>query len=270
MNQFLQLFRLGNCFMGVIGLMVAAFIGAGADLLDHWRDLAVASMVVFTFIAGGNSLNDYIDREVDRIAHPSRPVPSGRMGAGTALKVSAAAFAVSILVSGLLSWEAAAVVVVAIVLILAYEFRYKRTGVMGNVIIAVLTGLLFILGGVVVGAVMNTVAIAGMAGLVTIGREITKDIEDIEGDFDRRTLPMAIGTRNAGLVAALCYLSGVALSMQPVLAGLFNDLYFGAVLAADAIFIYCAWILFKNPRAGQRYAKFGMMVALVAFILGGF
>ncbi len=256
--------------MGVIGLTVAAFIGAGADLLEHWRNLVVASVVVFTFIAGGNSLNDYIDREVDRIAHPERPIPSGRMEAGTALKVSAVAFSVAILLSGLLSWEAAAVVIAAIVLMLAYEFRYKSTGIVGNVIIAVLTGLLFILGGVVVGAVINTVAIAGMAGLVTIGREITKDIEDIEGDIDRRTLPMVIGERNAGMVAAICYLSGVALSMQPVLAGLFNDLYLGAVLVADAIFIYCAWILFKDPRSGQRYAKFGMMVALIAFILGGF
>lgn len=263
------MFRLGNCFMGVIGLMVAAFIAAGSDMLDYWQDLAVASFVVLSFIAGGNSLNDYIDRDVDRVAHPKRPIPSGRMAPETALMVAAAAFAVSILVSSLLSLEAAAVVILAIFLMMAYEFRFKRTGMIGNLIIAVLTGMLFILGGVVVDGVMNTIAIAGMAGLVTVGREITKDIEDMAGDFDRETLPKRIGVKNAGIVAATCYLAGVALSMQPVLMGIFNEMYLAVVLVADAMFIYCALILFQDPHKGQRIAKYGMMVALVAFILGG-
>jgi len=268
-NRFLHLFRLGNCFMGIIGLMVAAFIAGGSDIVDYWRELTLASVVVFSFIAGGNSLNDYIDREVDRLAHPQRPIPSGRMKSETALHVAGAAFVISIILATFLSYAAATVVVVSIFLMMAYEFRFKKTGIVGNVIIAILTGLLFILGGVVVDGVMNTVAIAGMAGLVTIGREITKDIEDMLGDFDRQTLPKVIGERNAGIVAAFCYLAGVALSMQPVLMDIFNQLYLAVVLVADAIFIYCALVLFQDPHRGQKLAKIGMMVALVAFIFGG-
>jgi len=41
------------------------------------------------------------------------------------------------------------------------------------------------------------------------------------------------------------------------------------VLFADAIFIYCSIVHFRNPRQGQKWAKYGMLVALVAFLLGG-
>jgi len=40
------------------------------------------------------------------------------------------------------------------------------------------------------------------------------------------------------------------------------------VFVADAMFIYAAFILFNDPHRSQKMAKYAMMVALVAFILG--
>ena len=65
MNKYLQLFRLGNCAMGVVGLILATLIAVGADIQYHLVELAMAGGVVFLFIIGGNSLNDYLDREID-------------------------------------------------------------------------------------------------------------------------------------------------------------------------------------------------------------
>jgi len=256
--------------MGVVGLIVSAFIAVGTELINYWQDIAIASLVVLFFIAAGNTLNDYIDRDVDRIAHPQRPIPSGRVKAETALGLAVGAFVFSLAISFFLSPEATAVVIIAIALMLAYEIKFKRVAMIGNIMIALLTSMLFILGGVIVGEVSNILAIAGMAWVVTVGREITKDIEDMKGDFDRKTLPLVIGARNASLVAAICYIIGVTLSIQPAIEGIFNQLYLPVVLVADAIFIYSALILFSNPYKGQKFAKTGMMVALLAFILGGF
>ena len=148
-----------------------------------------------------------------------------------------------------------------------YETMLKQRGFIGNITIAVLTGMVFLLGGSIVDHMENCIEIAGMAALVTVGREITKDIEDMEGDEGRHTLPMAIGKRNAGIVAAIFYIAGPILSVLPLIENSMGPLY-PVVFVADAMFIYAAIILFNDPHRSQKMAKYAMMVALVAFILG--
>ncbi len=270
MNRFAQLIRIGNCVMGVVGLLLAVLIATGTSLLDFWYQVLVGAVVVFSFVAGGNSLNDYLDRDVDKVAHPERPIPSGRIAPRTALWIAVVAFAISLGSSLLLgNWESMAIVLVAIVVIILYEFKTKAMGLIGNLSIGFLTGALFLLGGAIVGHVDRTVAIAAMAFLATLGREIVKDIQDMEGDFDRITLPKRIGRRNAGLMASTAFLLAVVLSFLPYLNGVFGLEYLAAVLVADAIFIYSSIVHFQNPKKGQTWAKYGMLVALIAFLIGG-
>jgi geranylgeranylglycerol-phosphate geranylgeranyltransferase len=256
--------------MGVVGLVLATLVAVGTDIVNYPVQLAIASGVVFLFIRRGNSLNDYLDREVDKLAHPERPVPSGRIRPEVARNIAAAAFVLSVLLSAFLGDLLSFVIVIgAVVVMLAYELRTKKLGLTGNLSIAFLTSGLFLLGGAVVGQIEATVAIAAMAFLATLGREIVKDIQDMGSDFDRRTLPQRIGARPAGVVASASFLVGVVLSFEPFLAGRFGWAYLAAILLADAIFIYCSMVHFREPKQGQKWAKYGMMAALVAFLLGG-
>ncbi|GAA4548782.1 SCO3242 family prenyltransferase [Amycolatopsis samaneae] len=52
------------------------------------RTFALAAASVCLYWAG-MALNDYADRDLDAIERPERPIPSGRVGAGTALGVAA-------------------------------------------------------------------------------------------------------------------------------------------------------------------------------------
>jgi geranylgeranylglycerol-phosphate geranylgeranyltransferase len=108
-----------------------------------------------------------------------------------------------------------------------------------------------------------------MAFLATLGREIVKDIEDMESDFNRRTLPMRLGKRKSGIVGSISFATAVALSPVPYFTGAFGVEYLLMVVLADTIFIYCSIIHFQNPKRGQKVAKIGMMVALLAFLVGG-
>jgi geranylgeranylglycerol-phosphate geranylgeranyltransferase len=81
---------------------------------------------------------------------------------------------------------------------------------------------------------------------------------------------MRIGKKNAGIIAAVFFISGPILSLQPAIDGIFGVAYLPLVLVADAIFLYDSWLLFQDPRRAQKLAKLGMLVALVAFIAGGF
>ncbi|MBR2255383.1 MAG: geranylgeranylglycerol-phosphate geranylgeranyltransferase [Candidatus Methanomethylophilaceae archaeon] len=268
MNKYLGLFRPVNCVMGVIGVLVACFMAAGTGVVDHLVELAIIAVVVFLFIAGGNALNDSIDAEIDKVAHPERPIPSGKMTVRTARNLGVGFLVLSVAIS-LLTRDVwcIAVVVVADVLMFSYEMFLKQRGFVGNVTIAVLTGMVFLLGSAAMSDIMDNAIVAAMACLVSIGREISKDIEDMEGDEGRSTLPMRIGTRNASVVAAVFFIAGPILSVIPMIQGTYSVLYY-FMIVADALFVYAAGIVFKDPHKGQKTAKFGMIAGLVSFILG--
>ena len=168
MNKYLQLFRTGNAVMGIVGVAVAAFMAAGTDIADAWANLLISAVVVFMFICGGNALNDYIDYEIDKTAHPERPIPSGRMTRRAALHAALAMLGGSVVVSLFtFDLECILIVVIACVLMVSYEVALKQRGFVGNVTIAVLTGMMFLLGGAVVGDAADNVIVALMALLVS-------------------------------------------------------------------------------------------------------
>jgi len=270
-RSYLRLFRLGNCLMGAIGTLLAVIVCVGiTDLSKYALEAVLSMLVVILFTAAGNALNDYYDRETDKRAHPERPIPSGKLTPHEVVYSSVALFTLAFITSVAVTILSVAIVATSIVVILAYELRLKAEGIVGNLAIAWLTGALFLFGGAAVDRLNIAWILAALAFLATLGREITKDIQDIEGDrASRRTLPMRIGERRASYVAAASFFAAVVLSPLPYIQDLLSIWYVPAVAVADGIFIYCALILFQSPGRGQKIAKLAMAVALAAFLLGG-
>ena len=150
MNKYLELFRLENGIIGIVGVAVTAFIAVGTDMVDYWQYILFGCLTVILFIAGGNGLNDYIDREIDKVSHPERPLPSGRMEPKIALYVSTACLTLSFISSFVQNVQCIVIVGIAIVLMVLYETMLKQRGFVGNITIAVLTGMVFLLGGSIV------------------------------------------------------------------------------------------------------------------------
>lgn len=279
MYRYLRLFRFGNSILGIVGVIVGAFIASGLGILEYWVSIVISCSIVFVFMAGGNALNDYIDRDIDLIAHPDRPIPRGEISPSVAknLGVIFMILAVAIgVISQIASWHmdflfwdstSTAIVIIASLLMISYEVFLKQKGFVGNVTIAVLTGMLFLLGGAVCGNIGPVIPMAVMAVLVNIGREISKDIEDKDSDEGRITLPMKIGNRNASVIACISFLAGVLLSALPLINGSMN-IFYSVVFAADAMFIYAAFIVFKSAHKAQKTAKLAMAFALLAFVIG--
>ncbi len=267
MNKYLQLFRLNNALIASFAILIAAFMAAGTSMIDHWMNLVIGFFVVFTFVAGGNSLNDYIDVDIDRTAHPDRPVPSGKLTPIQARNIGIMMLVISFLLS-LLTMDVycIAIVAIAVVLMASYELALKQRGFIGNLTIALLTGMVFLLAGALTGLPFKNIAVGGMAALVSVGREISKDIEDMESDVGRKTLPMSIGVRNASIVAALFYIAGPVLSWYPIYLDPANYLYY-IVIVCDIVFFYCAYKVFSDPRKAEKKAKVGMLLGLLAFIM---
>ncbi len=71
----IRLVRLPNIFTALSNVWAGSFI-AGSGLIE-WRIVSIASVASAFFYAGGVMLNDYCDRESDRVHRPNRPIPAG-------------------------------------------------------------------------------------------------------------------------------------------------------------------------------------------------
>ena len=275
MRGYTDLLRPMNCLIAALAIAVGAAVAVGFGSLGGSATRVMAAAVTgFLFTGAGNALNDYYDREVDRINHPARPIPSGRISARSALNLAWILFVAALILGIVVGLLAFLIVAVNLVAMVSYEVRFKRRGSSGNLIISWLVASLFLFGGVAsygesAVALERVSWLALLAFLPTLGREIVKDIEDIAGDVDRKTLPMVIGIERAGFIASTAFIIGVALSPMPYMTGVLGAPYLGIVTLADGIFIYCAWFSTAKPSMVSKGAKYGMFVALIAFLAGG-
>ncbi len=274
MQGFLQLARPGNCVMSAVGVIVGGVVAVGpAAWGGSAGPLLYAAAAAALSTAGGNALNDLFDRETDKVNHSERPLITGTVTVREAENFTAGVFLVAASLGLLANFLCLSIVAVNLILMYVYEAGLKRRGAPGNLVIAYLVGSLFLFAGAAVfksdpAPLYRAAILALLAFLTTVGREITKDIQDMAGDVDRRTLPQRIGAKPAGRVAAGALIAGALLSALPWYMGILGWAYGPVVLVADGMFIYAAFYSAANPARSQRVTKYAMVVALLAFLAG--
>ena len=110
----------------------------------------------------------------------------------------------------------------------------------------------------------------GLAFLATISREIIKDIQDLEGDRDRRTLPSRIGIDYSLNIAILILLIAIGLSYTAInqFEGNALNAYVGGITLANAAMLFGIYNARKYDYfTGQKNIKQGMGIAMLAFIV---
>ncbi len=276
MLAYFQLLRPGNVILAAFAVFVGAFVAVGRDIGNsiYRDDLEIAILCSMMLVGGGNALNDYNDRETDRKNHPNRPLPSGRISEENAIL-----YAKGLLLIGLVILVSKipdnvipfGIALGGVILLIMYENSMKAEGLPGNIIVGLLSGAVFLYAGSVVGNSEKTMWIFGLAVLATIAREIVKDIQDLEGDTDRNTLPSRIGIERALNVGGMFLFVAIVLSYGAYskFIGEGQIRYLAVVTLANIMMLYGIYSA-KNGEyfKGQKTIKQGMGVAILAFILG--
>jgi geranylgeranylglycerol-phosphate geranylgeranyltransferase len=253
----------------LIGAYVAGVSGSGIATQPVAAAAAVLATVLAT--AAGNVINDYFDREIDRVNAPNRPIPRGAVSPRGALWFSALLFLGATGAALLLPVLAIAIAAVNLLALIAYTEVFKGLPGVGNLLVAYLGGSTFLFGGVAVGGDIATVAtLAALAALSTFTREVIKDVEDVAGDREEglNTLPIAVGERRALLIGTAALVAAVAASPAPYFLGTFGVVYLAAVVPADLAMLGAAAESYTDPSAAQRHMKYGMFLAAAAFLIG--
>lgn len=270
MNAYIEILRPFNALMGVIAVLLVALISGNFTLY-----VPVACVIVFIFTGAGNAINDYFDHKIDAINKPERPIPSGRISLRTASIYSASLFVISTIMAFIIGIIPGIIVILSAVLMYLYASKLKTSCLIGNLSIAFLTGLCFVFGGVVLGAVGLSILLGIYAFLMTMAREIVKDMEDVEGDSieGASTFPIKHGMRKASILAAAFMI--IASLTSPILyfLGIFNIIFLIILLFAIYIFISCAISILKdqsveNTRRISKKIKTGMGIIFLGFALG--
>lgn len=270
----LQMARPGNAAMAAVGVLVGLEVArTGPVELAAWVGAPLAAFFIAAF---GNVLNDLADAELDRMAHPGRPLPSGRLSAA-----NAKTFAVLLLALGL--WESYAAfgtatlafALVNAALLGLYEWRVKRAGLPGNLLVALLVASTFAFGAVASGSPPASWGLLwllmGLAFLANAAREVLKDVEDMEADRGvRATLPLRAGPGAARLLAFALVNAAVLISLLAFVRSPPDWwTWWRAPLAlADIIFLVGAALAWVSVPSAQRLLKAAMVLALSAFLAG--
>jgi geranylgeranylglycerol-phosphate geranylgeranyltransferase len=264
----IELTRPANAIAAGVLTFIGAFVAGGIS-----EPMPAVFAVLATVLAtgGGNAINDYFDREIDAVNRPERPIPRGAITPRIALGFSALLFVSAVLLTLLLPWIAIGIAVVNLLALIAYTEIFKGQPGIGNALVGYLTGSTFLYGGTAVGGDLRPVLVLFfLAASATVAREIVKDVEDIEGDRNEglNTLPIAIGERNALIIATVFVAFAVVISPAPYLLGTFGNVYLVALVPTTVGLVAGTYRSFDDPTTGQTWLKASMFAAAFAFIVG--
>jgi geranylgeranylglycerol-phosphate geranylgeranyltransferase len=265
--------RPGNGLMAALGTLAGLVVAGGSPSAAAW---VAAPLAAFLLAGFGNVLNDLRDADLDARAHPSRPLPSGRIR-----RADAQAWGALLLLAGLFEAFAArglptlAFAFANALLLTAYEGWLKRMGLPGNALVAVLVASTFAFGAVAAGVPPAGWGVlwllVALAFLSNVAREVLKDVEDLDADRgERTTLPLQAGPGAARILAFLLANSAVLLSILAFVqrpAGWWTP-WLGVLAASDAVFVAAASLAWVDVGRAQRLLKLAMLLALAAFLAG--
>ena len=270
MNAYLEIIRPGNAVMAVIAVILVMFI-TGNFAFNSF----LACLVVFMVIGGGNAINDYFDHKIDAINKPGRPIPSGRVSLRAAGTYSVSLFAVGTIMAFVVGILPGIIALSTSILLALYAYSLKKMVLIGNIVVSFFTGLTFVFGGVVMGAVETSIYLGFFAFLMTMAREIVKDMEDVEGDKKEgaTTLPIIYGMRSSAILASTFMI--IASVASPVLyfEGIFNIFYLAPLFVAIVVFLLSAVSILRdqsiqNTAKVSKRIKMGMGITFLAFAVG--
>jgi geranylgeranylglycerol-phosphate geranylgeranyltransferase len=263
MLHYLEILRPVNGLMSAFAVFIGALVAGGSLTTDVY----IGMLSVFLSSGAGMVINDYYDVEIDRMNKPNRPIPSGKIREQTALMYSAGLFLAGIYLAYLINIETTITAAIASLLLIVYASHFKKTLLLGNVLVSAMVALTFIFGGMIFNNWVLLLPVAMLAFLSNMAREIYKTIDDSLGDqkYEVNSVALRLGVTHARLLANIFTISAVVFSFLPYFLGIFGQTYLFFVIIADIAFIAS---VVTPAKYGSKLLKIGMFIALLSFLAG--
>ena len=239
-----QLVRLPNLLMIILSMVLLRYCilvpfiyhGTVAQLSPN-TDFIVLMLITLLLAIGGYVINDYFDVKIDTINRPDRMVVNRFITPRNAIKYHMILNGIAILMGFYLSFRIRTISFGFIFpfisgLLWIYSAKYKRVLLWGNIIVSMLSAFVIlvvlfyeffwlrnhpmIFAGNLSQLGWVSLIFAGyalFAFLISMIREIIKDMEDMEGDekFDCRTIPVVLGVMTSRWIVSILIIGAIVL-----------------------------------------------------------
>jgi len=217
---------------------------------------------------GGNATNDYFDQEIDIINKPRRPLPSHQVEPHSAMLWAGLLYVVGIGISLPLGILMATFATTMAILAFLYSWKLKSSFLAGNLLVAFLSSMTVVYGGLTVGHLGSTLPSMFIIFVFMLCREVLKTAEDYVGDSARsiQTIAVLLGRSIAVRLFAGGVILVAGLLFWPWLIGQVTNLYFVFVLLGVVPFLLAAAVtLWFWP--GQRQVYLVLRVTKLIFFI---
>ena len=275
LNELKGLYKIGRPLTTLTGGL-AVLLGGYVAGTNAWGKVSLAVLATLFITAAANAWNDYRDIEIDKINQPKRPLPSGMVSPKSALVFSLVLTAVSIILAAFINLTAFLVALVSAAMLYIYSWRLKSTVLMGNAVIAIISAMSAIFGGIAAGNPRPSLWLAVIIASAIMGREVLKTLADYEGDLRQRcrTIATVWGRRPARIVFYILGSATLVVMMLPYILDVYQPVY--AFIVALGVYPVLFYVLFRvtRERTGpqleklSQLMKYDFMVWFVAVLLG--
>ncbi len=272
LKSLLLLIRPLNLVICGFTIFLGLWLTSGSVFPSYWVGTVISVLFIF---AAGNSINDYYDYKIDKINKPARPVPSGGITRRNVLYFSIFLFMCGCIAGGFINLYCFLAAAACSFLLWIYSSFLKKTCFTGNITVSVLTGAVFIYCGIAAANIRDGIVPALFAFLFHLGREIVKDMEDVEGDISQNlsTLPILYGLKVSKAAASLVFILLIAATIYPYLFMGYSKYYLFVVIAGvDIALLVVIWILWNSDekkvfRKMSFFLKLDIILGLLSLTL---
>ncbi|MBS1682247.1 MAG: geranylgeranylglycerol-phosphate geranylgeranyltransferase [Bacteroidetes bacterium] len=272
LTGFLKLTRFWNLLIIGLSQYFAAYFLLSKIIFDfHLLLLSSSTMII---AAAGYIINDYYDVKIDLINKPERVVIGKQVARRYALLFHTVLSIVGTAIGFMLNWKIGVINFLSAFLLWWYSNSLKRQPFVGNFVVALLTGLSILLINVFYEMSQTLVLIYSIFALVmTLIRELVKDMEDLKGDntFGCKTLPIIWGLRRTKFLIyfLMLVLFGSVIYINDVFTKL-PLLYFFVFLFLPLVFLFARLLRADTKKDFYSLSQWCKIVMLLGVVSMGF
>ena len=255
--------------------------------LFHW--MLIASILI---AGGGYIINDYFDLNIDKINKPDKLIVDKEISRRWAMMLHFIMSIVGIVITGYVSMKLNNFLLLllnasSVILLWVYSTTFKKKLLTGNVIISILTAwVIFMLffaeinwtsgsmlpssNPALIPIYKLAIIYGGFAFIVSLIREVIKDIEDETGDrkYGCKTMPIVWGVNASKIFVAVWMVALFGALVAIMVYSIFNKWYLiGLYITGLLVFIIQIFIKLKRANRIEDYTSLTRMVKI--FMLAG-
>ncbi len=255
-----------------------------------FEGICLGLTIPFLLIAGNHTINDYYDYTSDITNQRlDRPLVKGLITPQFAFRLAILTYVMALVITCVvvvvyrISILLIPIVIFFIFLGVFYNLGIKNYGLLGNIWVS--TGYVapFAMGALFFGFMsewvfLNLIITSSFILFLALGREILKDIMDLEGDLatGKKSVPIVLGTKNAVWLSSIVYLISILSGSSLMFFGFRGNFvfivgYFLVVLLIS----YTLVMMIKNPSPdnaikARKYTRWTLWWSTVLIFFSSF